>query len=217
MDLGLWTPSVRDSGWQYTGCWFQLSPHMEDVWHLLAPRFPVTCRLYFQTVQTCHAPESHSCSAQHGGGGDNMRQSSNGPRPFVSRIPSSSCSDVTGSAGYYPSPTHAHQRLCCTAESPDPLSLALWSQAPCCSSPHFLAVALWGQVRVRGVSSAFLPWGPTACRPPCSAPGPSPSFSSQPDCRGDSNPSAVSKDKFRGSLCLKIYFLLLLLRKGLLR
>lgn len=83
MDLGLWAPSVRDSGWQYTGCWFQLSPHMEDMWHLLAPRFPVTCRLYFQTVQTCRAPGSHSCSAQHGGGGDNMRQSSNGPRPCL--------------------------------------------------------------------------------------------------------------------------------------
>lgn len=71
-----------------------------------------------------------------------------------------------------------HQRLRCTAESLDPPSFALWPQAPPRSSPPFLAVALRGQVRARGVSSASFPRGPTACPLPCSAPCPSPSFSS---------------------------------------
>lgn len=144
-----------------------------------------------------------------------MRPSSNDPRPSV-------CTSFPTPCRCYRSTPHPPTSPCCTDKAPDLLrSFALFTLVPFSSSPLYCQgsihwLSCW--VQVRGGQHCFPPLGPRQlglC--PAVPPGPSPSFFSPNLAAEEVEIPQLHPKTSSGTLCLKICFLFLLLRKGLLK
>lgn len=136
----------------------------------------------------------------------------------LSAHPSPPRADVTGSAGLHPppSPARAAQTKALICKELCIVHFGTFQLIPpFLPGLHSLALVLGaGEGRSALISS---PGPPTAWPLPCSAPGPSPSFFSPNLAAEEVETPHLHPKTSSGTLCLKICFLFLLLRKGLLK
>lgn len=196
MDLGPWTPFVRDSGWQYTGCWFQVLPHVEMCGIFRPLTFQSELQIILQQSRLASLQEAIPAPPS------TLRQSSSGLRPSV-------CAS-------FPTPCRCYR--VCWPPAPVLCSERPWSAKELCT-------ILW-QLSAHPPFSARAPFGgslgldagegrsalPFSHRDPTAWPLPwflSPNLAAEEAQIPQLDPKTSS-----GTLCLKICFLFLLLRRG---